>query len=290
MLTEKRPEQRKRKPTRLIAAGAVLAVAAVLALLLGVSAQSIDRVSAASGGGPEMALSLASGGTCDVPQTICQVTLDTKFEISVDVVEVPGGIYPGYQKVHAWVHYGDALGDQANAGSVKDLSVTWPDGEPANFLSTNTEQGGSANLDSISWASSTGIIAGPTSFYTGRVYTVSLTCTSTESTTLIELLPLGESPAGTAGAKFQSFGIDIVPKVSDLTINCKGMAPTPTPTLAPGVGGIALGSDLRSLPLETAGPDASRWSVTLALAVSAASLAALCGAAWYAKRRSVWGR
>ena len=81
-----------------------------------------------------------------------------------------------------------------------------------------------------------------------------------------------------------------MPKVSDLTINCKGMAPTPTPTLAPGVGGIALGSDLRSLPLETAGPDASRWSVTLALAVSAASLAALCGAAWYAKRRSVWGR
>ena len=286
MLTEKRPEQRKRKPTRrLIAAGAVLVVAAVLALLLGVSAQSIDRVSAASGGGPEMALSLASGGTCDVPQTICQVTLGTKFEISVDVVEVPGGIYPGYQKVHAWVHYGDALGDQANAGSVKDLSVTWPDGEPANFLSTNTDQGGSANLDSISWASSTGLIAGATSFYTGRVYTVSLTCTSTESTTLIELLPLGESPAGTAGAKFQSFGIDIVPKVSDLTINCKGMAPTPTPTLAPGVGGIALDSDLRSLPLETAGADGSRWSVTLALAVSAASLAALCGAAWYAKRR-----
>ena len=248
MLTEKRPEQRKRKPTRLIAAGAVLAVAAVLALLLGVSAQSIDHVSAASGGGPEMALSLASGGTCDVPQTICQVTLDTKFEISVDVVEVPGGIYPGYQKVHAWVHYGDALGDQANAGSVKDLSVTWPDGEPANFLSTNTDQGGSANLDSISWSSSTGLIAGPTSFYTGRVYTVSLTCTSTESTTLIELLPLGESPAGTAGAKFQSFGIDVVPKVSDLTINCKGMAPTPTPPLPPGVGGIALDADLRSRP------------------------------------------
>ena len=286
MLTEKRPEQRKRKPSRrLIAAGGLLAVAAVLALLLGVSAQSIDRVSAASGGGPEMALSLASGGTCDVPQTICQVTLDTKFEISVDVVEVPGGIYPGYQKVHAWVHYGDALGDQANAGSVKDLSVTWPDGEPANFLSTNTDQGGSANLDSISWSSSTGLIAGPTSFYTGRVYTVSLTCTSTESTTLIELLPLGESPAGTAGAKFQSFGIDVVPKVSDLTINCKGMAPTPTPPLPPGVGGIALDADLRSLPLETGRADGSPWFVIIAAIAAIAGLGALGGAAWYARRR-----
>ena len=281
MLTEKRPEQRKRKRTRrLIAAGAVLVAAAVLALLLGVSAQLIDRASAASGGGPEMALSLASGGTCSALPTKCEVPTGAKFEVSIDAVQIPSN---GYPRVQAWIHYGDALGDQTNAGFAKAFSITWVDCEAGNFLVTNTDQGGSANRDSLSFACQTFLIPpGPESFVVGSLFTFSLTCTSSESTTLIELLPLGESPAGSAGTTFVSqLGADIVSKVSDLTVRCVEQPP---------VGGIALDADLRSLPLETNSPDASRWSVTLALAVGAASLAALCGAAWYARRRSVWGR
>ncbi len=64
--------------------------------------------------------------------------------------------------------------------------------------------------------------------------------------------------------------------------------PTVTPTVCPPescpVGGIALDSDLRSLPLETASSGRSPWGVALAIA-AVASLAAMGGAAWYARRR-----
>ena len=61
--------------------------------------------------------------------------------------------------------------------------------------------------------------------------------------------------------------------------------PTPTVTPPPPVGGISLDSDVRSLPLETAGPDSSPWGIAVAL-VAAASLVAAGGAAWYARRRA----
>ena len=54
----------------------------------------------------------------------------------------------------------------------------------------------------------------------------------------------------------------------------------------PAVGGIALDADLRSLPLETAGPTGSPWGVAVAV-VAAASLVAVGGAAWYARQRSL---
>ena len=57
------------------------------------------------------------------------------------------------------------------------------------------------------------------------------------------------------------------------------VGPPPAP-----VGGIALDADLRSLPLETAGPDSSPWGVAVAV-VAAASLGAMGGAAWFATRR-----
>ena len=62
---------------------------------------------------------------------------------------------------------------------------------------------------------------------------------------------------------------------------CKaGAQPT-----SPSVGGISLDSDLRPLPLETTNPDSSPWGVAVGI-VSAASLLAVGGAAWYARQRS----
>ena len=260
-----------------IVAGGRLIAAVVLMLLLGLAVQTTDRAFAA-GGGPEMALSLVSGGSCSSP-TKCEVSLDTKFEISVDVVEIPAG---GYPLVHAWIHYGDALGDETSSGSVKDRSATWADCEQAQFLATHSDQGGNANQDSLRLACQTFLLPpGPVSSIVGSVYTVSLTCTSAESSTLIELLPLGESPAGSSGSKFlSSTGADIVPKVNDLTINCTGAAPTPPP-----VGGIALDADLRSLPLEAASAGSSPWFAIIATIAAIASAAVVGGAAWYARRR-----
>ena len=66
------------------------------------------------------------------------------------------------------------------------------------------------------------------------------------------------------------------------------ITPTPTPTIAlatpDSVGGVALDSDLRSLPLETATPEGSPWLVTFGVAVSV-GLGVLASAAWYARRR-----
>ena len=69
---------------------------------------------------------------------------------------------------------------------------------------------------------------------------------------------------------------------------------TPTPTITPTqtvtpthalfVGGIALDSDLRSLPLETPGPANSPWAI-LAAIVAVASLVAAGGVSLYARRR-----
>lgn len=72
----------------------------------------------------------------------------------------------------------------------------------------------------------------------------------------------------------------------DLVLNVAGgFLPTPTPPSV--VGGVSLGSHLRSLPLETNNPGGSPW-ISIAATIAAAGLV-LGSAAWYAKRRSVWG-
>ncbi|MCH7489034.1 MAG: FG-GAP repeat protein, partial [Chloroflexi bacterium] len=60
--------------------------------------------------------------------------------------------------------------------------------------------------------------------------------------------------------------------------------PTITPTPPPPIGGIALDSDLRALPLETAGRGGAPWAIEVWI-VAAASLVAAGVAAWYARRR-----
>ena len=60
--------------------------------------------------------------------------------------------------------------------------------------------------------------------------------------------------------------------------------PTPTATLPPAVGGIALDSDLRRLPLETDSPGSSP-RIVIAATIAGAAAVALGSAAWYARRR-----
>ena len=60
--------------------------------------------------------------------------------------------------------------------------------------------------------------------------------------------------------------------------------PAPTSTPPPPVGGIAIDSGLRSLPLETASPDSSPRGIAVAI-FAAACLLTLGGAVWYARRQ-----
>ncbi|MCH7735690.1 MAG: hypothetical protein IH961_10820, partial [Chloroflexi bacterium] len=57
---------------------------------------------------------------------------------------------------------------------------------------------------------------------------------------------------------------------------------TPTEMKLPSVGGIALDSDARTLPLETTGPDSSLRGVAVAIVVVACVAMV---AAWYVRKR-----
>ena len=81
----------------------------------------------------------------------------------------------------------------------------------------------------------------PISDYVGNVMAFEFTCSPEISTTLVRLLPEGVPIALTSGALFVSpRAKQIVPDVSDLTINCVDAAPA-------AVGGVALGGELRGI-------------------------------------------
>ena len=63
-------------------------------------------------------------------------------------------------------------------------------------------------------------------------------------------------------------------------------APKPTPTPPPAIGGVALDSDVRLLPLETADSGSSQSGFVAAI-VAAAGLLVTTGAALYARKRSL---
>ena len=112
---------------------------------------------------------------------------------------------------------------------------------------------------------------------------IDLVCSPQESSNLIELLPyIDGNPlppgtiAGTSGALFTLPNNDpLVPLLSNLTVNCVQPA---------AVGGIAVDSGLRPLPLETAGPDSPPWGFAFGIVV-AACLIAVGGATWYKRSR-----
>ena len=163
------------------------------------------------------------------------VPFDGKIDLEINADVIPDA---GYQLVDAWVNYGDELGDQAANGAIKnDVTeiIVWPDITPATFVFANTdEQNGDGVLDSVLLGGLTGqntplspLFA---SFYTGVVYTISLTCTSGPSNTALFLVLVGDDPAGTSGALYTEFGTNdqFPPALTNIDINCVD-EPTPTP-------------------------------------------------------------
>ena len=92
-----------------------------------------------------------------------------------------------------------------------------------------------------------------------------------------------DDTAGTDAGAVYLFRNPLVPKPTATATPTLTLTPTPTITPPPPVGGIAVGSDLRSLALETDGTVPPPWDVVGI--VAAACIIAAGGTAWYVRKR-----
>ncbi len=183
-------------------------------------------------GGPEMLLKIKAGD-CDAADrpTKCSVPVSSAFTLSVDAIAVPA---EGYVLAQSWVDFGSHLTYEATDAAAGE--ITWPDCSKAVAFR------GQLSKTSVFHGCITGLPAPlPISNYTGNLIELSLSCSSDESSTEVLLLPEGDPVALTSGALFKlPDDIPVVPKVSNLTINCEDVAPA-------AVGGVALGGELRGI-------------------------------------------
>ncbi len=175
-------------------------------------------------GGPEMALRVGSGGFCEpLDPTECHAQLGGPFVVSLDAVVA---LANGYVIAQGWISYGDDL------GAVKQESVAWPDCFQAFYLTSNTDEGGSSNLDTYYAFCLTGIPPPvPARFHLGPLFTFTLTCTNTLSSNILEIIPQGVEPAGVYGAVYvDPDEIQVVSKVRSITVTCEHLKPGPEPS------------------------------------------------------------
>lgn len=215
------------------------------------------------------------GVTCDAPSepTECTVPLGGFFTLQVEAIEPPEGGYIGIQTFINYDTYDpDAAEDRLTPGTCSDgednfehdgadirdtlpaplgncagdgltyqaagtpgEEIVWPD-----LASADIALRARAGAGLVLHGGLTGLTPPlPMSTYVGSVLDLVMTCTSTESTSEVELLPYGDPLADTNGTGFaiEIGGAPHVPSKPDtLTITCEEVVveePTPTPTVGP---------------------------------------------------------
>ncbi len=200
----------------------IVTLGAGLALLIAAGTLLAEelRPTSATSGGPEMRLT-ANGCAAD-----CTFATGEKFTLAVEAVVIPAD---GYRAVNSFIDYGSDITYDLSAQAAADEFV-WPEC----FFALRLQ------------ASSTAVLHGcpsgllpplPISTFVGNLLEISLTCSSGDSTTEVQLLPLDDPVAGTSGAVYVDgiSGEQVIPKISNLTIICGEPAPqTPLPTITPG--------------------------------------------------------
>lgn len=173
-----------------------------------------QRASAASGGSAEMVLTLPSHDNCDDldQPTICTLATSTTFTISVDLLNPPP---IGYIHAQAWLDY-----DSQGLVNKKNTQATWPDCEPQTLLTINDVASNGAQGGCL-----TGLLTQPPSFHEGSIYTFALTCTDSQSTSTLRLLPSGDPVAGTSGTDMHDIngGHPLQKLGGGVTIECLGL-------------------------------------------------------------------
>ncbi len=198
----------------------VVLLAAFALVLVGAGAfmARLDGASAA-GGGPEMRLT-ANGCTA-----ACTFETGESFTLAVDIVTAPAA---GYIVAQSFIDYGDDLLYDIDGQPAED-EIVWAD------LDTRVALRASFGAGLIYHGGESGLIPPqPVSTATGNFVEIKMTCSADDTSTQVDLLPLGDQQTVTSGTAFVE-GDDhtqVTPKVSGLLIHCGAGGPldTPTPT------------------------------------------------------------
>ncbi|MEX0786923.1 MAG: dockerin type I repeat-containing protein [Dehalococcoidia bacterium] len=204
-----------------IAVGALVLAAVASFLFLSQS----DSRTEAIGGGPEMRLAVNDAISCtpgDPPQ--CDVAIGAPFTLTIEVVEAPANGYVQFMTVII-------LDEDLTYGTPKPPAaeeIVWPDREREASLRAQRIEG------FVEHGAITGFGSPlPVSHHVGSIVEVVLNCSEAQTpSNLIDLLP---AEVNAIPETFGSFFLEpgevtpIIPKVSDLEINCVE-APTPTLT------------------------------------------------------------
>ncbi|MCI0855492.1 MAG: hypothetical protein J4N98_02290 [Chloroflexi bacterium] len=214
----------------------------------------------ASGPPSEMLLNI-KGGNCDDSDrpTACDVPTGEEFLLSVDAVVVPSS---GYILAQTYVDFGENLTYKPSEAAVQE--ILWPDCQSITAVrhqldaTLPSSPGSLINSDEVvGHGCLTGLLQPiPPSHYSGNLVEFTLSCSDNVTSTNVQLLPYADdftTVASSSGALFVvPIGSQIVPLVSNLTINCVDAAPA-------AVGGVALGAELRGIAAQD-GPAPWLWA------------------------------
>lgn len=209
---------------------------AVIIALIAVTAFMADQIGTtdASGGGPQVSLTVSSGGTCE--DTKCTVEPGAAFQLDVVIDEIPAS---GYVLAQSWVNFGTDLTYKPLEAQADE--VLWEDCEGAvavrSFWSGADEVDDPAMAEAVNHGCLSGLLPPlPVSMYTGTYATLAMNCSAEESSTEVTLVGAGTPPANTNGVQFTEGDgtTQTTPKLVNVTINCGAGTPTtpqPTPTM-----------------------------------------------------------
>ena len=219
------------------------AIFALIAVAFFLAGQT--QTTSAVDGGPEMRLT-ANGCTAD-----CTFDPSEKFTLAIEIIQGPAG---GYAAAQTFIDYGPDLTYDSSLMSADD-EILWPDCVSAIALR------GETGPTLVNHGCLTGLIPPlPASDFVGTIVEISITCSASNSTTEIQLLPLNDPEALTNGAAFvEADGItQVTAKVSNLSVMCGTGPPpdtaTPTNTTAPPATSTPCPGDPPVCPTATATP------------------------------------
>lgn len=187
---------------------------------LGSTFSPLRKDALAEGDGAAMALAVTSGGDCE--ELSCVVPSGESFTLAVEAAPAP----PQYFLVQTYIDFGQGLMYQPTLGPGDEW--IWPDCNPSIALRY------SPGPTSVFHGCETGFLPPePTSSYTGVLFEMTLKCV-VDGSHEIQLLPFGAPPANDNGALFKDTdNSTIVPKISNLTVECGFAELGPTETSAP---------------------------------------------------------